>query len=158
GSGIYARLFRSDGVALTAPIHLGSTNDQADWCPSVAMNGSGQFAVAWTHKYSDTDLDVHVQRFNANGTLSGSEMTPGYTSAKEYEPSVALDSYGNLMVAYTYDYSPTDQDVYVWTQRASGATNTFTLACTTQNEHAPSLALNAAGQGVVAFEYDYSTG
>src|SRR5262245_3839105 len=73
GGGIYARLFRSDGVALTAPIHLGSTNDQADWCPSVAMNGSGQFAVAWTHKYSDTDLDVHVQRFNANGTLSGSE-------------------------------------------------------------------------------------
>jgi hypothetical protein len=157
GNGIYVRLFNAAGTPLTGPIHVGSTTSAGDYSPSITMNAGGQFAVAWTHRYSSSDLDVHVQRFNANGTPSGPEIWAAASTHNEYEPSAALDNYGNLMVAYTYDYSSTDQDIYVWTQRASGATNTFVLANSTHNEHAPSLAVNAYGVGVVAYEYDYSS-
>jgi hypothetical protein len=155
--GIYVRLFRADGTALTGPIHVGKTTSTKDLSSSIAMNASGQFVVAWTHHYSANDTDIHVQRFNADGSLSGFEAVAAGSSHNESEPSVALDNYGNLMVAYTYDYSSADQDVYVWAQRASGASNTFALATSTHNEHAPSLALNGAGLGVVAYEYDYSS-
>src|SRR5262249_3614847 len=133
-----------------------------DFSPSIAMNGSGQFAVAWTHRNTTSgrsDTDIIVQRFTANGTPTAQRLA-ALSSHNEAEPSVALDNYGNLMVAYTYEYAigVPDGDIYVWTQRFTGATSTFKLAIASKNEHAPSLAVNAGGSGVVAYEYDYSDG
>jgi hypothetical protein len=155
GSGIYARLFNAAGTPLTGTIHVGSTT-AADFSPTIAMNARGDFAVAYTHRYSSSDLDLYAQRFHANGTPAGGDFAVAITTHNEYEPSAALDNFGNLMIAYTYDYSSTDKDIRVWTQQPTGAVNTFGLAVTGNNEHAPSLALNANGYGVVAYEYDYS--
>ena len=60
GNGIYARLFNATGTALTGAIHLGNSTTANDSSPSIAMNDAGQFAVAWTHRFSSTDLDVYV--------------------------------------------------------------------------------------------------
>ncbi len=159
GDGLFVRLFRADNTPLTGPVHIASTTSAEDFGPSIAMNAGGEFAVAWTHayfhNYAISDEDIRVQRFTADGAPHGYYVA-AWSPQLEKEPSVALDAYGNLMVAYTYWYDDSDQDIYVWTQRASGATSTFKLATSGVNEHAPSLAVNAHGDGVVAYEYDYS--
>jgi hypothetical protein len=159
--GIFVRLFRADNTPLTAPMHIYSTDYVHDFSPSIAMNSSGQFAVAWMHKYDSsnsstglTDTDIIVQRFNANGTPTYQRLATS-TAHNETEPSVALDQWGNLMVAYTCAYSSSDTDVYVWTERTSGVTDTTHLATSGDNEHNPSLAVNSWGSGVVAYESDY---
>jgi hypothetical protein len=157
-NGIYARLFRADNTPLTGPVHIASTIYGNDYDPNIAMNAQGQFAVAWTHRYGSStgigDTDIFVQRFSANG-LPTYQRVVAMSDHSEFDPSVALDNFGNLMVAYTYQYSSSDLDVYVWTERPTGL-STFKLATSSNNEYAPSLALNASGLGVVAFQYDYS--
>jgi hypothetical protein len=159
GNGIFVRVYRSDNKPMTAPVHVPSTTFAGDFAPSIAMNTFGEFAVGWTHRYSSSDTDIVVQRFTANGTPTSQSVAAG-SSRNETEPSVALGNGGDLMVAYTYEYAigVPDGDIYVWTKRASGAASTFKLATSSKNEHAPSLALNASGSGVVAYEYDYSDG
>src|SRR5262245_9339466 len=148
-SGIFVRLFQGNGTALTAPIHVNTTN-AADIQPSIAMNANGQFAVAWTH-FGPSNQDVRGQRFNASGGRVGSELAVAATPRNEGSPSVALDNAGNLMVAYTTEFASGDHDLAIFRRSAAGAVSVIGVAGTPADETAPSLALNANGQGVLAW-------
>jgi hypothetical protein len=151
GSGIYARLFDASGAALTGPTRIVGTSSGKDFGPTIAMSDNGQFAAAWTHQFSSTDQDVYVQRFDANGSPLGGLIMAASTARNEHEPSAAMDANGNLVVAYTYDYSATDRDVYAWYRQAGGAQGRFAVATSAWDESRASTALNDSGQGVIAY-------
>jgi hypothetical protein len=161
--GIFVRLFNAGGTALTAPIHVqgtsGGLGTRSDGRPSIAMNAQGEFAVAWVHveEYNGV-VDIYVQRFNASGFPVEFPRAVANSPRDELDPSVALDNSGNLMVAYSVDSGYGDHDVLVWHQSATGATGLTAVAGSYADETAPSLALNANGQGVVAFvtNFDFS--
>jgi hypothetical protein len=152
--GVNVRLFDRSGTPLTGAFGLDSLGAQ----PTVAMSGNGSFLVAWTHYYSSSDWDVYAQRFDATGRVVGGRSYVAGSTQKEYEPSVAMDGSGNFVVAYTYQYSATDKDVYAARYNAAGSLQQrITVAASTQNEWQPSVAMNGSGAFVVAYTYAYSS-
>jgi hypothetical protein len=164
GSNIYARLYNSGGAPLTGTI-LVNPNSVGDWDASVAIAANGRFVVAWTHTYvlPSSDMDVRAQVFDSVGNRVGgtiwvaaegtNERNP--RGVNEQAPDVAMDANGNFAVAYEYDYSPTDRDIYVRQFTAAGGLlRTVGVATTGLTEQHPTIDMNRSGQFVVAYEYN----
>jgi hypothetical protein len=123
------------------------------------MDYYGNFVVAFTYAYSSTDLDVYARQYNASGFFQGTVYvaTSGHN---EYSPSVDMNPSGTFVVAYTYDYSSTDQDIYASSFQSTGGQLTHSLiAGSGTREVDPSAAIDAGGNYVVAYSYGsgYST-
>src|SRR5262249_52535426 len=121
GKEVYARVYQEDGTPRTDPIHVGKTTGDFEDAPRVAMNGSGEFVVAWTYPYKEADplhddfvwdYDVYAQRFTAEGTPVGGISYAGTTIQEERKPSVAIDAAGNFVVAYEYSSGATHEVRY----------------------------------------------
>lgn len=75
----------------------------------VAALPDGGFAVVWAETYagsSDIDDTVRLQRFDANGSASGNELTlyqgtDSQLTTRFSQPAVASDEEGDLVVAWT---------------------------------------------------------
>lgn len=162
--GIKARLFNADGSARSGEFAVGSGGTK-DASPSIAMNASGTFVVAWNHDYSPTDRDVYAQVFQPDGSVKGTQMTIAARSLDEYAPSAGIDSAGDFAVAYVQRTTATNTDIKLVeimmksTQIFMGSSYTvksYDVATTVKNESRPSLAMNGAGSMVVAYGLDYS--
>jgi hypothetical protein len=166
GVGVYARLFKADGTPLTPLIAVATdtsgTNDQA----TVAMNDSGQFVVAWRF-HSPHDMpggfsfdQILAQRYNANGTPSGSQLVV-VGGGLPSRPSVAMDTAGDLVIAYQRDLSVVaagDNDVQLVrlspTNQQTNYPHAFDnsgLSYSEVHAYLPSVAMNATGQFVLVF-------
>jgi hypothetical protein len=154
--GIYARVFDSWYVPLTAAIHVGFT-DMEDSHPSVAINNDDTFVVAWRHELVPGSASIKTQRFDAQGLSLGptAVASPGIWT-NVYDPSVGIDNAGNYVVAYT-SQSASSKDVLATLYTQDGTVrNDLVVANSGQNEYRPSVAMNADGNFVVGYVYDYS--
>jgi hypothetical protein len=101
GYGIYAQLYASDGVPVGPEFRVNTytTSDQAR--PSVAMDGTGNFVVAWTD-YANRDgsgTAVRAQRYNASGAPAGIEFAVNSnTTGYQYHPQVGVAADGGGFV------------------------------------------------------------
>jgi hypothetical protein len=70
--------------------------------PSVAMDGDGDFVVAWQSFTQDgSDHGVYAQRYDSNGNPQGSEFRVNtHTIGNQLYPSVAIDTDGDFVVAW----------------------------------------------------------
>src|SRR5262245_7143719 len=59
-----------------------------------ATNAGGDSVVVWTDTWSPTDTDIRAQRYNSFGAKVGPEIIVAFSSAREYDPSVAIDGQG----------------------------------------------------------------
>ncbi|HEV2111406.1 MAG TPA: hypothetical protein VGT99_08635 [Gammaproteobacteria bacterium] len=172
GYDIYARQFTSAGTAVQANeflVNTFTTGGQQN--SSVAMDAAGDFVVSWA-SYGQTAVgsgDIYARQYNAAGTaLQISEFqvnTASTHSGFVYElPKVAMDAAGDFVVAF-YDYtnvSSNSYDVFARQYTAAGSAvqtseflvNTFTSG----NQETPAVAMDAAGDFVVAWEsYDQAS-
>jgi len=127
--------------------------------PSVAMDAEGNFVIAWSSMSQDPDNSsgVYAQRYDADGIPIGSEFQVNtYSVDGQSIPSVAMDSAGNFVIVWTSDGQDGDRDG-IYAQRydpdgiAQGGefrVNTHT----TDNHINPSMAMNDAGDFVIAWE------
>jgi Ca2+-binding RTX toxin-like protein len=152
---VYARVYQEDGTPLTGSIRVGKTTPHWEDNPTVAMNGSGEFVVAWTHPYSDTDYDVYAQRFTAEGAPVGGISYVATSSQTERTPSVAIDAAGNFVVAYEYRSGDTRDVRAARFDSQGGWLGSSTIAGSDRPEFAPSVAMSPAGNFVVAYTYEY---
>jgi hypothetical protein len=125
---------------------------------SVAMDSDGDFVVVWQSYNQDGSLfGVYAQRYNSNGTPQGSEFRVNtWTTGNQRNPSVAMDSDGDFVVAWQSDNQ--DGNVFgVYAQRYNSAgvpqgsefrVNTWT----TNNQAAPSVAMDSDGDFVIAWD------
>jgi hypothetical protein len=153
GNGIYVRLYDKSGNALTGPVHVAGT-DSRDHEPTIAISYASTIAVAWDHQFAAGDRDIYVQRFDLLGRALGGPLVVASSTNDEYEPSIGIDKWANLVVAYTTGSASSDTDVKAWFHRVDGTQGTFTVAGGIYAAHQPSLALNDSGQGVVAYTVD----
>ena len=95
--GIFARRFHADGTPITAQqfvVNTKLTHEQR--APSVAMDGSGDYVIAWESERQDVpDKDdqygIYAQRYRADGTPHGGEFLVNTTVDKnQMDPSVAM--------------------------------------------------------------------
>jgi hypothetical protein len=100
--GIYARKYDGNGNPLgdETLVNTGVLGDQE--MPSIAMDASGAFVVAWQGVGNGDE--IYAQRFDTNGVAQGPEIVVNTTTAGNQEqPAVAMDAAGNFVIAWTSD-------------------------------------------------------
>jgi hypothetical protein len=122
--------------------------------PSIALNSSGNPVVAW-HEFDGSSRNIYVKRFDGStwvnvGTGVLSAVSGAGTDA--HQPSLALDSAGNPVVAW-FEFNGLISNIYV--QRYNGSSwvsvGTGVLNATGNVANSPSLALNSSGNPTVAW-------
>lgn len=154
---IYAQRYNSAGQKIGSEIRV-ATSIRNEYQPDVSMDAYGDFVVTWVADVSTSDSDIRAQRFSSNGSPRGSQITVTAQSKKEYAPSIATAGNGDFVVAWTVDYSFTDQDVHARMFRDNGTAigNAFSVAASSQGELTPDVARSPDGR--FAISYKHQTG
>jgi hypothetical protein len=104
GSGVFARRFGPDGVALAPAFQVNSTTTNFQFQPSVAMAPTGEFVVMWvataSSQYS-ADQQLFVRAYDAAGQATGEELAVETDVARTTgNPSLAMDRSGAFLVVW----------------------------------------------------------
>jgi hypothetical protein len=139
-----------------------TSNNQDE--PSVGMDSSGNFVVAWESEESGgTDYQIKAKAFWANGSVRTSDFVVNTNSTNEQRyPSVAMLSGGDYIIAWRdlRDSGSSLSDAYVKLFYANGTNRTGDVRVnsnTTNSQDFPVVAANSSGDFVVAW-YDTRSG
>ncbi len=157
---IRARLYDSAGSPHTDPFDATDVGGVQDYEPDVAMDAEGGFVVVFTWDTSGGDQDIDFWKFDRDGQpLDLGPRTIARTPQPETRPSIARTPDGRFAVAYQVAQSSTNRDIVL--KRFSGGGGSMvmdTIAGTAADELAPSVALDDAGNAVVAWQERRSLG
>jgi hypothetical protein len=101
--GVSARRFDASGAPLTGDFRVNTYTSFSQYQVASAGAPGGEFVVVWTGDQQDGDRrGVFGQRFDRSGNRAGGEFQVNvYTEGDQVRPSVAMDSAGNFVVAWT---------------------------------------------------------
>lgn len=158
-NGVFAQRYSSSGAPLGPEFRVNTyTSGQQVW-PSVAVDPTGAFVVAWQSEDQDGSVDgIFAQRYSSSGAPLGPEFqVNSYTSSVQQLPSVAADASGNFVIAWaSYGQEGAYSSFGVYAQRYDGSgsplgpefrANTYT----TSTEGWPSVAADGAGNFIIAW-------
>jgi hypothetical protein len=147
----------------TSWLQLGSALDinlaKGAYYPSLALDSSGNPIVAW-EEYDGNNSNIYVKRWNGSAWVQMGGALDVTLADPANSPSLEVDSSGKPVVTWQEGFS-TQMKVYVkrWTGTTWSQVGTTPLNITaTQSAETPSLALDAAGQPVVAWQEFYPGG
>ncbi len=107
GYGIFAQRYDTDGAPVGSNFQVNSERLRDQLAPTVAMNGAGQFVVAWVSDHpavddpEDPEKSVFVQWFDADGSFNGPEVIAHeYVKDAQEHPDVGIDAQGNFVVTW----------------------------------------------------------
>jgi hypothetical protein len=161
---VRARRFNSSGAALGGSVGVSLSDSEEAFDSDVAMDSNGDFVVAYTAETtktrqasflgipfteSFTDRDVRARLFNSNGAADGGTfgVDTGATLF-EQDASVAMADNGRFVVAYE-----NGNDIQLRQFTAGGTLRrTLTLASSSRVESNPDVAVDSAGNAVVAWQ------
>lgn len=141
---VYAQRYSNAGAKVGSLIAVTPSSENA-WQGSVAMNGAGQFVVA----YFDRAHNVHAaQKFTAAGARAGGEQI--FATGAEDQAGVAIDGAG--AVTFTWDGGDRG-DVHFRNWTAAGVLEADLLVNTTTQgtQSNPSVALTGNGSFVIVW-------
>ena len=95
---LHARRFSSSG-SLLQTIVVASSGIANETRSSVAMGPGGNFVVAYQTQVGTLDQNIRLNGYSAAGTLLANQQIAGST-ARELNPSVALDDFNEAVVVY----------------------------------------------------------
>ncbi len=157
GPDIDARRYNAAGVAQGSQFVVNSDTARIQGF-SLAMDSAGDFVVAWeSYDQPSGQPAIVAQRFNAGGTAQGSEfLVTAALAGGQYNPAAAMDSTGDFVIAWEHaGGGSSGWGAYAQRYNASGAAqgSAFLVnAYTFGNEDIPSVAMDSAGDFVVAWE------
>ncbi len=145
--GIRARMFDASGRPVGDELRIDSGGGGRR--PSVAMAADGKFAVAWEQG------GIQARLFDATGKPVGTEFQVGTNEGTAQEfPSVAMDYWGNLVVAWRRDYPdvPRMREIYAQRFGSSGIAQgpEFRVNSTTiDDQQEPSVSMGPGGSFLI---------
>lgn len=156
-NGIYAQRYNAAGTPLGAEFIVNTNATFIQQSPSVAMDAAGDFVIAWANNLDLSGNGIFAQRYNATGVAQGNEFRVNtFTTSDQSQPSVAMDAAGDFVISWQSD-SQDGSAIGVYAQRYNAAgvaqgnefrVNTFT----TNSQENPSVAMDAVGEFVIAWE------
>ena len=160
--GVYAQRYQADGTAAGSEFLVNTEIADRQFNPSIAMDADGDFVITWASYYQDGNgYGVYAQRYQADGTAAGSEFQVSTeTSGNQNHPSVAMDEDGDFVIAWE-SFNQDSNSIYAQRYQADGtaAGSEFQVNTETNNEQAnPSIALDADGNFVIAWQSDEQDG
>jgi hypothetical protein len=102
GSGIFGQRFDAAGALRGSEFRVNSYTTNNQQYPSVALEVSGRFVVAWSSYGQISSDDVLAQRFDAAGSPLGTEfLVNTFTTEAQGRPAVNTGPSGDFTVAWT---------------------------------------------------------
>ena len=157
---IEARGFNADGTERFAQFTVNDSSAGQQRDPIIAMDAAGNFVIAWEDDGNQDGFDeIEGRAFNADGTERLPQFTVNTRSAgQQTNPAIAMDPQGNFLVSWDDDRDG-DGNFQVHargfhpdgTERVERFTVNFNDSGQQINA---SLAMNAAGDFVAAYEED----
>lgn len=149
------------GAELTAPVNMANHEFES----ANASSWNGTHAVVWTVKNAVTgERDIMGRVFNSAGVaVTGDFVVNNQVGQDDSDPTVAMDSSGNMWVAWERNNAGTRDILGAKFNNAGvnllGAPNSaIKIATTTKDEFDPSIACNRAGDFVVSYTMDMGAG
>ncbi len=162
-AGIFYRRYDAAGNALDATDQLvNTTTNSTQRSPAVAMDGNGDFVIAWSGEGSGDDDGVFYRRYDASGTAQDAAEVKVNTTTDQVQrqPALAMDPAGNFVVSWSSDDDPSNSDDWnVHLQRydvngnAVGG-NILVNSYTTDAQFDSSVAMDADSNVIVTWESD----
>ena len=90
----------SGGVPHAQGIFVVNGDVNIEDAPSVAMSPDGRFDIAYERQYSGADWDIFASQYGSTGALVRGLIFINFDSNPEHNPSIAMDTAGNAVVAY----------------------------------------------------------
>lgn len=156
--GVYAQRFDPSGAAAGAEFRVNTTTSGHQDRPTVAMDGSGNFVIAWTSDGQDDggSFGVYAQRYLANGTPDGGEFLVNATApAHQQNPSAAMSLAGSLVVAWDGNGAGDDKGIFWNRYDASNTSPTATADIAATDEDS---AISGSAPGVLGNDSDPDVG
>jgi len=117
---IYAQRYSSNGSAVGANFKVNSDVGNWHYSPSIAMDGSGNFALTW-YDNRDGNYDIYAQRYASNGSTVGANFKVNDDLGNShYSPTLAMDGAGDFVVGWQ-DYRNGTSDVYAQRYSSNGS-------------------------------------
>ncbi|WP_284186858.1 cadherin domain-containing protein, partial [Zoogloea oryzae] len=156
-NGIYAQRYNSSGVAQGSEFLVNTYTTESQTEPSVAMDASGNFVIAWQSFGQDGDNEgIYAKRYNSSGVVQGSEFhVSTYTTSNQDLPVVAMDSTGNFVVVWESNQDGSGNGIYGQRYNSSGAAQggEFRINTTTTNQQQnPVVTMLAGGAFAVTWQ------
>ncbi|MBI3447577.1 MAG: hypothetical protein HY049_01460 [Acidobacteria bacterium] len=164
GLGLFGRWFDDTGSPRGPefPVTGHTSGDQAN--ASIALDAAGSMVVAWESYGEDGSMDgVFGRRFDASGDPLDSEFQVNvFTTDLQNNPSIAVNPGGDFVVAWQSEgQDGSDYGIFARRFDSTGTprgaefqVNTYT----TNRQRQPAVALDAAGNFVMAWESDGQDG
>ncbi len=157
---VYAQRYNADGSVEGSPFIVNTITAGSQTHPSIAMDADGDFAIAWRESG-----DIHAQRYNADGSVNNLEFkvnTSAVADGDKTHPSIAMDANGDFVIAWqSYNQDGDKFGIFAQRYNADGSVggaefqvNTFTNS----SQEFPSIAMNAGGDFVIAWQSDNQDG
>ena len=139
-------------------VDVNSVTSNVQTAPRVARDAAGNTLVVWTSQDQDGDgFGIYAQRFDASGNAIDSEFQVNTeTLGDQVSPAVAMSPDGGFVIAWQSDGQ--DGDSWgIYGQRFDAAGNAVggefqVNSETAQQQTAPAIAMDAAGNFVVAWQ------
>ncbi len=158
GQGIYAQRFNVNGQKVGGELRVNSFTTGEQSYPTVAMDSTGDFVVAWQSLNQDgSGWGVYAQRYNNQGVARGSEFRVNkFTTGDQQKPNVAMDSNGDFVIAW----QSLNQDGGGWgvyaqrynNQGVAQGTEFLVNTTTAGSQQYASAGMNATGNFVIAWQ------
>ena len=156
--GVFGQLFNDSGVAQGGEFQVNTYTTGSQYAPSVAMDSGGNFAVAWESAQDGSSYGIVAQRFDSGGGKQGGEIQVNtYTTGLQSNPSVGMDASGDFVIAWDGmvqgpGTSSGYQGVAMQRFNSSGVAQGGEVVLSDADGSRPSVAMNAAGDFVVAWQ------
>jgi hypothetical protein len=161
GDDVFAQRYDASGVRNGAEVLVNTATTGEQRRPVVSADSAGNFVIAWESAGLSAP-SVYAQRFSASGTRRGPEFQVNANSATDHRPSVASDGLGNFVVVWeSIDQIAAETNVLARFYDAAGAPRGAQFGVnsyTTENQGRPSVAMNEAGNIVVAWQSAFQDG
>jgi hypothetical protein len=158
---IYAQRYNSSGVPTGSNFKVNNdTGNAYQWYPAVAMDGSGNFVVAWQDERIGK-WDIYAQRYNSSGAPLGSnfKVNDNVRANHQYYAAIAMNSSGDFIITWTCERSEgygVYSDIYAQRYRSSGnpvGTNFKVNDDTgTVDQWWPAIVIDADGNFVITWQ------
>jgi hypothetical protein len=161
-SGIVGQQFTTTGIKTGGVFLVNTTTSGAQVTPSVAMNTSGRFVVAWNDPANAGDINARVYNYTAGAVPVAQTAVfaaNSTTAGSQVAPSAAISAAGNVVITWTADAQDgSGNGVYARHFNPAGVAfeSEFRInTTTTNNQQYSSVALNGhnyvvswSGEGV----------
>ncbi len=156
---IIARLYNADGTAKTGPFEVSTIKFSSIAQPSIAMNRTGHFVVAWDGDLKLARLDdIHARRYKPDGTAIGEQFVVNTTLAgPQQNPKVAMNNRGRFLIVWDIKIDPdiNERDIFAQRYDSPGGAlgdefqvNTYMA----DDQKRPSVAITENGKFVMAWQ------